>query len=354
MAEIRHSAGRAVDWFVANRLDDGRYLYRYDRDRDVVEAGYSDVRHAGVMMSLYQAASAGVAGALMAGDHGRSYVDGLIVETAAGPAFGQGQRLPIGATALLVSALDERWSATGSAEDRDLLRQLGRTLEASVGPGGEVAARLDVADGPVVGTTSRFFTGEVAWALARLHRRFPNEGFDGATGRIRRYVVEERDELEGTFPPRPDHWMAYTFATMATWTSPGVDAGEADWLDRQLGLFGLQVRYESQRRGGITSLTRGRTASGAGVGTLGEGLAGHLAVPGAMVGSERDVAFDRLRCVAGLLVSRQAGGDDPRIAGAWFRTGDTQMDDQQHALSALLLTEMLLVAEPSRVDESAP
>lgn len=351
------AADRAVDWFEANRVDDGRYLYRYDRDRAVVEPGYNDVRHAGVMLALYQAADAGIEGALAAADHGRAYVDANLVETAVGPAFGRGAELPSGATALLVSALDERSVATGSTGDDELLRRLGRTLAATVGPGGEVAARIAVDDGPVVGTTSRYFTGEVAWALARLHLRFPDEGFDTAARQIRRYVVEERDEREGTFPPRPDHWMGYTYGAMAAWpastssTSATGEAADADadarWAARQIAMFGLAVRYESQRWGGITSLTRGPRASGAGLGTLGEGLGGHLTAGGELVGSPRGVALDRLHCVAGLLASRQAGGDDPRVAGAWFTGGDTQMDDQQHALSALLAARRLLSAAPA-------
>ena len=57
---------------------------------------------------------------------------------------------------------------------------------------------------------------------------------------------------------------------------PEITEDEEDWRSRQLGLFSLQVRYESQRRGGITRLTRGPIALAAGVGTLGEGLGNHL------------------------------------------------------------------------------
>ena len=340
---IHRAAGQAVAWFEANRLDDGRYRYRWDRDRSRPGEGYNDVRHTGVMWSLYQAAGAGIDGALDAADHGRPYVDDRLVETPAGPAFGHGERLRSGATALLVSALDERWTATGSDQDSGLLRGLGATLLATVGPDGSVAADIDVDEGPVPGTRSPVFTGEVAWALARLHLRFPDDGFGEAARRIRRYVVEDRDRLERWFPLVSDHWMGYAVATMATWPEAGLGGdGEAAWLDRQLGVFGVQVRYESQRHGGITSITRGENGLAAGVGTLGEGLAGHLAVPGAIDGSTRDTAIERLHCVAGLLVERQDRSDDPRTAGAWFRHGVTQMDDQQHALSALLLTEELL------------
>ncbi len=48
-------------------------------------------------------------------------------------------------------------------------------------------------------------------------------------------------------------------------------------------------------------------------------------------------------CVGGVLVDRQVGDDDvapdddpAAVTGAWFQFDITQMDDQQHALSALL------------------
>ena len=37
-----------------------------------------------------------------------------------------------------------------------------------------------------------------------------------------------------------------------------------------------------------------------------------------------------------MLVHRQTHSDDPRTDGAWFRLGVTQVDDEQHAISALL------------------
>lgn len=350
-AEIHEAADRAVGWFGVNRLDGGRYRYRWNRDLGEPEPGYNDVRHVGVMSALYHATGAGIDGALDAADHGRAYVDEHLVETPAGPAFGRGDPVRSGSTALLVTALDQRWEATGSDRDRELLRRLGGTLAASVGPGGEVAADIDVEEGPVAGTTSPFFTGEVAWALARLHLRFPDAGFDDATLRIRRYVIEDRDRAEPRFPPLSDHWMGYALSTMATWPAapepPGATAAGEGWRDRQLGLLGVQVRYESQRQGGITTLTRGSDGSAAGIGTLGEGLAGHLGVPGSIEGAAREGALERLVCVAGLLEDRQDRSDDPRTSGAWFSGGVTQMDDQQHALSALLLTEALLASEPA-------
>jgi hypothetical protein len=275
-----------------------------------------------------------------------AYVSSRIRDTVIGPAFGAGNRLGSGSTGLLVAALDERRVATGLTDRDGLLVDLGHTLAGVVNPDGSVSADIDVETGPGP-TRSPFFTGEVMWALARLHLSFPDEGFDEPALRVRRYLVTDRDRVESPWPPVSDHWGAYAFETMDRWPHPPpISSQEEEWRSRQLGLFSLQVRYESQRQGGITRLTRGPIALAAGVGTLGEGLGNHLLQlrRNGTRSNDLDALTDRADCAAGLLVDRQvteaeaATDDEPaRTSGAWFRLGDTQMDDQQHALSALLL-----------------
>ena len=63
-ADLRASATAAVQWFVRNQHPDGTWLYEYDARNDVVADGYNFVRHAGVAMGLYQAATVGIPGAL--------------------------------------------------------------------------------------------------------------------------------------------------------------------------------------------------------------------------------------------------------------------------------------------------
>ncbi len=80
------------------------------------------------------------------------------------------------------------------------------------------------------------------------------------------------------------------------------------------------------------------------MGTLGEGLGGihRLAERDRELDVDRDAVDERLACVAGMLVERQTHSDDPRLDGAWFREGVTQVDDQQHAVSALLAATAVL------------
>jgi small neutral amino acid transporter SnatA (MarC family) len=60
---------------------------------------------------------------------------------------------------------------------------------------------------------------------------------------------------------------------------------------------------------------------------------------------------ERATCIAGLAMRGQSDADEARAAaapdrvrGAWFRDGETRMDDQQHALSALLRTLAIVEA----------
>ena len=66
-AELRASATETVDWFTRNQEADGTWLYLYNAERDTAAADYNVVRHMGAGMGLYQAASAGIPGALEVG-----------------------------------------------------------------------------------------------------------------------------------------------------------------------------------------------------------------------------------------------------------------------------------------------
>ncbi|MFQ5557063.1 MAG: hypothetical protein ACE5GB_06095, partial [Acidimicrobiales bacterium] len=53
-----------IGWFDRARLADDTFWYEYDRSSDEFSPSYNEVRHAGVTMSLYQAAMAGFDDAL--------------------------------------------------------------------------------------------------------------------------------------------------------------------------------------------------------------------------------------------------------------------------------------------------
>ena len=116
--------------------------------------------------------------------------------------------------------------------------------------------------------------------------------------------------------------------------------------ERLAGYFGMRLRFEAGRTGeGLNLWVRWYPGPPAGVGTAGEGIGAlhRLAVADAPLAHLRDNIEERLVCTAGFMVERQvtraaaAGLPSPDLAGgAWFYRGYTQMDGQQHVVSALL------------------
>jgi hypothetical protein len=352
----RTAIAGAAGWLERGAEPGGRYTYGYDRGRDVVSQDYNITRHAGVMMSLYRlAAETGDEEALAAGDHGLRFLQANLVARDGWVAFAEpGQEAGIGASALAAAALVQRRLATGQPEHDALLRGLARFLVAQQQPDGSVLGYWDPrTDRPVPGQYAKFGTGEALWALALVNRLFPAEGWDRPAGSLARYVATRRDDVEGYVLTFPDHWAAYGLAEL------GPDAlgdAEAAYARRLAGAFGLMSRVESQSgESGLRRIFRGEPASGAGLGTIGEGLGElwRLSREEPRLADLTDDLAKRLRCTAGRTVERQAGAAEaeayPRptlVRGAWFsEDGYTQMDDQQHPLSALLATLPVLAAD---------
>jgi small neutral amino acid transporter SnatA (MarC family) len=352
-AELRASATEAVDWFRRNQQSDGTWLYLYDADDDRASPDYNVVRHMGAGMGLYQAAASGVPGALEVADRGTEWALDRLIERNdwAAPRY-QGE-VSAGATALLVAGLAERRTSTGGDRHDELLDRLGRFLLGQTEPSGAVLAFYDVAGGrPVPGVYSKYYTGETYWALARLHRLFPGGPWGDAATRIGGYLATRRDAAEDLWPPIPDHWAAYGLAETVAFEDradgqPLTD-DELAYARRQSGLFGSQVRWVSQRFGPWGAVVRGpHVPRGGGYGVVGEGLTGlwRVAQADPRLADLRGPLAERATCIAGLAVREQSdavearASDAPaRVRGAWFRDGETRMDDQQHALSALLRT----------------
>lgn len=346
--ELRRSVDETVAWMVRTQQPDGRWIYRYDAAEDRDLGVYEWVRHSGLIMSLYQAQTAGYAEAGEAADRGLDAVRASFVRHDDWVAVGGSSRrshVATGATALLLAGLVERREATGDTQHDELMADMARFLVGQVEPNGAVAAYWDPATrAPVPDTYSPFFTGEAFWALARMHTAFPDAGWDEPARRIAHYLATERDDAEDRFPDIPDHWASYGLAEMANW--PGEEGGAA--LDDDLRAYArhvaelesMQVRWDSTRTNSTWSrLTRGAQALGAGVGTIGEALTMLWRTPELRT----DAVHERAMCAVAVLIDRQIDAEEAlaypnpdMVRGTWL-TGDvTQIDDQQHVLSAFL------------------
>lgn len=358
-ADARAAALVAADWIATNQYPDGSYIYEYSIEDDTDLPGYNVVRHAGVTMSLYQLTAAGEPSALRPADLGLEWMLRNLYRrddwaALRDPADGS---VRLGASALMLAGLLQRRLATGDPAYDDLSRQLARGMLQLQLPDGAFLNRWDPGvNAPIPGERSRYATGEAFWALTLMHRIFPGEGWDEPARRVARYLAGDRDRVEGLkYPPWADQWAAYGFGEMAAW---GITDSEVAYLEDLAGRFGLLVRAESARRDSRWSdFLRGRPARAAGAGTWGEGLGGirQAALADPRLEHLLPAVDERLACIAGILADRQVSAAEAaeapspgRARGAWFTAGVTRMDDQQHALSALLLASQVLEIRSQR------
>ena len=342
-ASLRHAVDETIAWATRTQGADGRWIYRYDTviDRDV--AVYELVRHAGLILTLNQAAAAGFDRALVPAQRADAYARTLLEHHDDWIALSNGDataQIDVGASALWLAALSYE-----STPDLETMRGLARFLAVNVFANGSVAEKWDPATGqPKPDEFSPFFTGETLWALTRMHRLAPTEGWDRIVDRILHYVATERDEAEGWFPPLPDHWVSYALAEVTTWRA--LDRDEAAYTRRVGELESLQIRYESQRTNSwFSKLTRGHQALGAGVGAMTEALGAlwRASSHDPQLHDDRAVLAERAECAASQLVARQIDEREAQeyvrpeaVQGTWLHNGMTQIDDQQHATSGLL------------------
>ena len=126
----------------------------------------------------------------------------------------------------------------------------------------------------------------------------------------------------------------------------------------------MQARWVAQRFGPWGELVRGTyTPRGGGYGVIGEALTGWWLTARAepRLADLRAPIADRATCIAGLAMEAQSDAEDAagaaapdRVDGAWFLDGETRMDDQQHALAALLRTVPIVEATDGDPGDAGP
>jgi hypothetical protein len=328
-AAVERAADTGGDWLARGQRADGRFAYGYNRDRDEVSHDYNYTRHAGVLGALY------ALGRVDAADAGLRYVREHLISHADWTAFAPpGTSVDVGSNALVVIALMERREATGERRYERLARRIGRFLVFQQRPDGSVLQYWQQhLERRLPGVYGTFATGEALYAMALLHRAFPGARWERPAHRTAEYLATRRDEVEGGLR-QPDHWAAYGLAALAPSGLSATEVTYARWL---AGYFGYLIRYESQNQDSPLNLL---SESGASLGTDGEAAAAlwRLASAEPRLGDLRARLGERVGCSAGILVERQSSPRDPNplVRGAWFDDGYTQMDDQQHAVAALL------------------
>ncbi len=347
--ELRAAAVAAGDWIERNQSPDGRFVYGYDRDTDLINPGYNIVRHAGTMNALYQLVIAGETQFLPAADRALDYLLEYRVDTGGFATIAEpGQRARLGAVGFLITGLAQRREITKDASHDDLMRALGRFILEQQESDGSIRAFWDPQTGaPSPDQYGPFATGEAVWALIELDNTFPGEGWWPAAELTLRYMADGSRELKEGYPNRlPDHWATYALEAAG---ADRLDEDLADYARRLAGYFSIRLRTEDQRNDSpLRIMVRGFPTSASSVGTAIEGMAAlyRLAGEDERLADLRADMRERLTCTSGTMVQRQigeveaAGEPDPGLAlGAWFYRSYTQVDDQQHALSGLLGAE---------------
>jgi hypothetical protein len=350
-AVLTRGVDEAIGWFTRNQSPDGSWLFRYDAAAGKDLGGYDVVHHAGAVSALWQAYGAGFTAAAGPAEAGVAFANTRLHDehdwTALYNGYGD---LETGASALYLAGLGLRRQATGRHDLDDEMHRLARFLEAQTEAPGSVLAYRHPGGDPLPGVYSPFATGQVFWALALMHQQFPGEGWDAMAQRIGTYLATERDGRENDMPDVSDHWAGYGLAVVAAW--PGANPAHPlpdsllPLLERQSGVLGLQIRWESQRSDGwLNTLLRGAHAIPAGLGSLGEGIAGlwRVAEADPRLRPAADALGARAVCDAGMVAARQitaaqaaAYPEPSRVQGAWFHDGLTRMDDEQHTMSAMV------------------
>lgn len=368
-SELHGAATAAAGWLIDNQQPDGTWLYEYDRVDDREIDDYNIVRHAGVMSSLYQAGARGVDGAFESADRGLAWALDNVVERDDWAGVTTTGTIQTGTNALLLAGLVERRVATDDPTYDPIMARLARFLERQVEPTGALLAFYDI--GPEQArpdTYSIYYTGEAYWALGRLHRVDPDAGWGDTADLMGNYMATVRDDVEDIWPPLADHWSGYGLAETAAFpdraASEPLTDDEIEFVRRQGGLIGQRVRSISQRFGPWGTTVRGTfTPRGGGYGVFGEGLAGlwQAAELDDRLADERTPLAERALCISGLAVEAQVDvveaqqyPDPSKVEGAWFIDDVTRMDDQQHALSALLLAIPIAEAAPFDTGHPSP
>lgn len=345
-AAIESAARLAISWIENNQHSDGTFLYEYNAETDEDAPFYNNVRHAGVTMSLYQAAGKlKDQAALAAAERALGWMLDRTTYRHGWAALAPDGTAELGASDLMLVALEERRLASGDRQYDDLMRQLAAFIVSLQRDDGGFYIGYDLAaDAPQTAGTSKYYPGESLLGLVLLDEALPGEGWDAYAWKALDFITTRRDEVEDVdFPPLADQWTAYAIGEMA---GPRLSDQQVDYAHELAARFGLLVRSEAQRQGSwYGHLVRGRHARGAGAGTWIEGLA---ALWRASQKDERlaDLAGpirERAVCISGIMAERQVSAEeaaaysDPvKAEGAWFRSGATRMDDEQHTLSGLL------------------
>jgi hypothetical protein len=325
----------------------GRFRYLYDpfTDRDLA-GDYSLPRHAGAAWFLSSAFRATGDTAFHVGaERALSYLVRRIRRDGERAYLAEGAQASIGSAALATLALVEYREATGDDRFDATARGLGRLLLALQKPDGDFAHVWDtLAHRPNPARKLLYYSGEAAYALARLARVWPEPDTLRALARALDWLtVGEYDYLAGQVFVGEDHWTCY--AIEAAWPRQHRPAWDA--FCRAFVEFNRRFQFRGDEPGGedfagaygVTPFFAPHTTPAA--------SRTEAAMACYALGGRKDAALRaQIRAAIEFIVRNQIGPDndylvrDPARARGALResavSDAVRIDYAQHAGSALL------------------
>ena len=168
---LRGAVLAAAAYLVRNQHPDGSFSYEIDAVTGVESSGYNLPRHAGATYFLARVANRlqdlpARAAAVRAGAWLR---ENATLRCGAQECIGTGEQVDVGSSALALLA-DVELVAGGSLEFRDSALSLAGFLRRQQRPDGEFQHRYSVTQQHPIDVQFEYFTGEAAFALARVAR----------------------------------------------------------------------------------------------------------------------------------------------------------------------------------------
>lgn len=207
------SAVEGGDYLVRMTKPDGRYVYRYDPERDEELDGYNILRHAGTtysLLELYEATGNEIY--LRTADRALRYLIKHVVTCPDREEYRcvqERNEIKLGGNGLGLLAFSKYVELTGDEEMLMEAQRLAGWIKATQNEEGEFPIHKMNLLGEASDFTSGYYPGEAIFALTRLYELDQNEEWMDVAHKGALWLIEVRDGEKTINELEHDHWLLY-------------------------------------------------------------------------------------------------------------------------------------------------
>lgn len=210
------AAARGGDYLVHAVDDDGRFVYAYFPETNLVSTGYNIVRHAGTlyaMVELYGITGDPELGAAI--DRALGY---MIRATQPCPGLTTGvetrclvenDEVKLGSNALAIVALVEYMTVTGDETYLPETLELAAWIKEAQQPDGSMVHKVVISTGEITAFESQYYPGEAILGMTRLYRYTGDAQWLDVAEAAAQYLILVRDADVPVERLNHDHWLLY-------------------------------------------------------------------------------------------------------------------------------------------------